>query len=337
MNSILVVDDEPAVRALTARWLEAIGFLARAAASAEQALDVMATDSAGVVVCDVRMPGHDGLWLAEQLRSRYPETAVIMATGGQDLDAAVASLRLGVLDYLVKPFSRERLRESVERGVDWHRAALEVRRQRDVLQSQARIRHSQLSRALSGLRIESTDAVDAVLILLTLRDRGAYDHAHRVARLAQRVAAASNAPASAFESLEAAALLHELGRLALPDDLAHKVAPMSPDERELVREHPRFAFEVLRPVAALAGAATLVGALHERYDGTGYPNGLRGEAIPFASRVLAVADAFDMLSSIDGVPPQVARADAVGELSRQAGTRFDPELLRVLEALVLVQ
>jgi CheY-like chemotaxis protein len=91
MSSVLVVDDEPAVRALTSRWLEAIGFPARAAASADQALEVMASDSAGVVLCDVRMPGRDGLWLAEQLRTRYPDTAVIMATGGASRAFAMGS------------------------------------------------------------------------------------------------------------------------------------------------------------------------------------------------------------------------------------------------------
>jgi response regulator RpfG family c-di-GMP phosphodiesterase len=337
MDSILVVDDEPAVRALTSRWLEIIGFPARSASGAEQALEVMATDSAGVVVCDVRMPGHDGLWLAERLREQYPDTAIIMATGGQDLDAAVASLRLGVLDYLVKPFSRERLRESVERGMDWHQAALEVRRQREALRHQAQIRHSHLTTALRGLRLDSSEAVDAVLIMLTLRERTAYEHAHRVATLAGRLARAVDADNELLPHLQSAALLHELGRLTLPDDLATRTTGLSADERDLVREHPSLAHEILRHVAPLADAADLILAMHERFDGTGFPAGLVGEAIPLGSRILAVADSFDTLAQSDSIPGSLARADALSELSRLRGSHFDPGIVEALVTLTSVQ
>ncbi len=337
MFSVMVVDDEPAVRALTTRWLEIIGYAPRAASGAEQALESMASEPAGVVVCDVRMPRHDGLWLAEQLRLHYPDTAVIMATGGQDLDAAVASLRLGVLDYLVKPYSRERLRESVERGVDWHHAAIEARQKREVLHHRAKIRHDHLATALAGLRVETAEAIDALLIMLTLRDRAAYDHAHRVAKLAQRLALALDADPEVIQDLEPAALFHELGRLTLPDELGEKRGGLSADERELVKEHPRFAFEVLRNVPALRNAADLVLALHERYDGTGYPFGLSGDTIPVGSRILAVADAFDMLSQVESVPGSVARNDALLELSRRRGLQFDPLVLDALVTLTSVQ
>jgi putative two-component system response regulator len=337
MHSVLVVDDEPAVRALTSRWLEIIGFPARAASGAEQALEVMAADSAGVVLCDVRMPGHDGLWLAEQLRAQYPDTAIIMATGGQDLDAAIASLRLGVLDYLVKPFSRERLRESVERGIDWHHAALEARRQREALHQQAQVRHAHLSAALAGLNLDSVASVDAVLIMLTLRDRAAYDHAHRVAKLAERLAAALGVDGGELEPLESAALLHELGRLTLPDDLANKETSLSPEERDLVREHPRFAHEVLRHVKPLAAAADLIVAMHERFDGCGYPAALGGDAIPLGSRILAVADTFDTLSQSESVPGSLARSGALKEMSRQRGSHFDPAVVDALVTLTSVQ
>ncbi len=337
MSSILVVDDEPAVRVLTSRWLETIGLPARAAASADQALEVMAAESADVVLCDVWMPGHDGLWLAERLRADYPETAVIMATGGRDLDTAIASLRLGVLDYLVKPYSRERLRESVEHGLEWHRAALETRRRREALRTQAHARHGQISEAFARLHLESIDEVDAVLSLLTLRDRHAYDHAHRVARLSGRLAAVVQRDADPPAGLEAAALLHELGRLALPDDLITKPAPLSADERELVHEHPRFAYEELRQVPSLSTAADLVLSLHERFDGSGYPAGLKGDAIPLGSRILAVADVFDSLSRQDGVPEPVARLDALKEFARTSGLHFDPAVVDALVTLTSVQ
>lgn len=120
---VLIVDDEQGVRELIMRWLGSAGFTVRTASGAEEALDKMQSGAAAVVLCDIRMPGHDGLWLAQQLRYRFPSTAVIMATGVQDAGSAVTSMKQGVIDYLMKPFGRDRLREAVQRGIEWHRAA----------------------------------------------------------------------------------------------------------------------------------------------------------------------------------------------------------------------
>ena len=132
-SSILVVDDETGIRELIARWLVGGGYDVRMAANADEALDRVHDRAPAVALCDIRMPGHDGLWLAHQIRQDAPETAVIMATGVQDVGSAVTSLRQGVIDYLTKPFGRDRLRESVMRGVEWHRAASDARRWRETL------------------------------------------------------------------------------------------------------------------------------------------------------------------------------------------------------------
>ena len=129
--SVLIVDDETSVRELMARWLASGGYDVRTAATAEEALERVHDRAPAVALCDIRMPGHDGLWLAHQIRHEAPETAVIMATGVQDVNSAVTSLRQGVIDYLTKPFGRDRLRESVLRGVEWHKAAADSRRWRD--------------------------------------------------------------------------------------------------------------------------------------------------------------------------------------------------------------
>lgn len=130
MTSVLVVDDEPAVRTLTMRWLQSKGLCVRGTTSADDAIRMLQTEAAAVVVCDVQMPGHDGVWLADQIRRRFPDTAIIMATGGYNLDAAVACVRLGVCDYLMKPFGRERLVEAVSSAMGTHLAAVQERQER---------------------------------------------------------------------------------------------------------------------------------------------------------------------------------------------------------------
>src|SRR6188508_3306057 len=148
-SSVLVVDDESSVRELMARWLASGGYEVRTAGTADEALQRIHDQPPAVALCDVRMPGHDGLWLAGEIRRDAPETAVIMATGVQDVGSAVTSLRQGVIDYLTKPFGRDRLRESVMRGLEWHRAATDSRRWRESLDAEVDRRQQQLRETIS--------------------------------------------------------------------------------------------------------------------------------------------------------------------------------------------
>ena len=187
------------------------------AANAEEALWHVRRAPPAVAVCDIRMPGHDGLWLAQRIRTDAPETALIMATGVHDVGAAVLSLRQGVIDYLTKPFGRDRLREAVMRGSRWHRAARESRRWREALEGEMQVRRQRLADALSALRIEDDTTLDATLSMLTLSDPDVYTHVYRVAALAVSVARSLQFADDSVIALEHAALLHDLGKLAVPE------------------------------------------------------------------------------------------------------------------------
>ena len=215
--SVLVVDDEDGIRELIARWLTGGGYEVRTAANANEALDRVHDRAPAVALCDIRMPGRDGLWLAQHIRRDAPETAVIMATGVQDVGSAVTSLRQGVVDYLTKPFGRDRLRESVLRGVEWHKAAADSRRWRELLDAEVDRRRQRLGDALAATTIDCDEALDALLATLTLADGDAYAHAYRVAALAASVGCALGLSDDDMAALERAALLHDLGKLAMPD------------------------------------------------------------------------------------------------------------------------
>ena len=333
-GSVLVVDDEACVRELLERWLGSGGYQVRTAANAEQALQHISDRPPAVALCDVRMPGRDGLWLAHQIRNTAPETAVIMATGVHDVGSAVTSLRQGVIDYLTKPFGRDRLRESVTRGVEWHKAARDSRRWRETLDGEVDRKRERLSEALSSLTIDSDAALDGLLSALTLANRDAYAHAYRVAALSASVGCAMFLGEDDMAALERAALMHDVGMLAMPDAVLRKPAPLTLEELNLIRQHPQIASDLIAPVPYLAGAAELVRDAHERYDGLGYPNGTPASDVAIGARIIAVADAFDAMTRPRVFRDAISPREALLEIERCAGTQFDPVVVAAFKRVV---
>jgi response regulator RpfG family c-di-GMP phosphodiesterase len=321
--SILVVDDERGVRDLMSRWLVGGGYDVATAESADEALHRVEDAPPAVALCDIRMPGRDGLWLAEQIRRTAPETAVIMATGVHDVTSAVTSLRQGVIDYLTKPFGRDRLRESVLRGLDWHKTAMDARRWRETLETELRTRADVLQRTLDQHRIDSDAALDTALVALTAHNSEAYAHAYRVAAMAVSVGRALHLSDEQVSTIEHAALLHDLGKLAVPDAVLRKPAPLSDDEQAVLRRHPDIGAELVASVPYLASSADIVRHVHERPDSLGYPDGCPGAEVPIGSRIIAVADAFDAMTRPRVFRDVIAPREALLEIARCAGTQFD--------------
>jgi response regulator RpfG family c-di-GMP phosphodiesterase len=335
-ESVLVVDDETGIRELIVRWLLNGGYDVRMACTAEEALARVRDRAPAVALCDIRMPGHDGLWLAENIRQQAPETAVIMATGVQDVGSAVTSLRHGVIDYLTKPFGRERLSESVMRGVEWHRAAADSRRWRESLEAEVERRRLRLHDAFATLTIDSDSALDGVLSLLTLSDRDAYAHAYRVAALAASVGRALALPDDDMMAIERAALMHDVGKLAMPAAVLRKPAPLTTEEQTVIRRHPEIASDLIATVPYLAAASELVRDACERVDGLGYPNGAHAADVALGARIIAVADAFDAMTRPRVFRNAISPREALLELERCAGTQFDPAVVDVFMRIVQI-
>jgi response regulator RpfG family c-di-GMP phosphodiesterase len=330
-TSVLVVDDEPGIREIIARWLAGGGYDVQTASSADEALQRVHDHPPAVALCDIRMPGRDGLWLARHIRREAPETAVIMATGVQDVGSAVTSLRQGVIDYLTKPFGRDRLRESVLRGLEWHKAATDSRRWREALDAEVDQRRVHLSEVLASLTIDSDAALDELLTALMPADGDQYAHAYRVAAMAASVGCALALRPEDMEALERAALLHDVGKLAMPEAVLRKPAPLTMEEQAVIRQHPQIASDLIAHVPYLEAAAELVRDAQERVDGLGYPNGALAGDVALGARIIAVADAFDAMTRSRVFRDAITPAEALLELERCAGTQFDAGVVDVFK------
>ena len=331
MTRVLIVDDEAPMRTLLRSWVEREGgATVIEAGSAEEALALVESESPALALCDICLPGEDGLWLAAQIRIHHPQTAVVMTTGVLEFGAAVNSLQSGVVDYLVKPFSRERLSEALNRG--WY--AHKSRSALDDLQRELDQRRAQITEALGDLELNVGASLEAMLAILRARDPQSYNHARRVASIAVSLGMGLKINEPWLSDIERAALLHNLGRLALPDGLlARDRASLSDDEHNRLRAYPLHGQAMLKNVPFLAAANEIAVAAHERYDGSGFPRGLAGDEIPMGARILAVADAYDeLVTGIGGSPVSVARALEILSVERIA--EFDPV---VIGALVILQ
>ena len=328
MMRVLIVDDEEPLRKLLQHWVEAQGATTIEAGTAEEGLALAQSGGAlAVALCDIRLgAGKDGLWLAEQLHAECPETVVLMTTGVLEFNAAVNSLQAGVVDYLVKPFTRERLTEAVNRAFFAHKS----RRALADMQRELDERRAQITQALGDLEMNAAASLEAMMAMLRVRDAHSYDHAHRVAALSVNLAMALRVSEPQLSDIERAALLHNLGRLALPDQiLVRKERSLSEEERATLRRYPLHGQAMLKNVPFLAAANEIAVASHERYDGSGFPRGLKGEAIPIGARIIAVADVWDELVSGIGDTP-VAPAHALEIMSVDRLVQFDPLVVGAL-------
>lgn len=350
MEPVLVVDDEPHVRAILSHWVQSFGYAAHQAADADAALSVMERSSVSVALCDVRMPGRDGLWLTDQIRDRHPETAVILATGADDGMVAKRGAELGAMDYLVKPFGGDRLAGALRRAIDWHRDAVATRSWMNRLRIEQADRRERLHAVLGGSDAPTWDddprlqefELDAKAVwggsplarIIEWRrsvDPNGHAAAERVARLATATARRLRLGNDDIRTLEAAALLHDVGLLTMPPALMEKPADFTADERALVRQHPVVAYNLLHGHSELSEAAALVLAAYEGFSGIGYPQGLSGQEIPLASRILAVAIAYQAMLTVRPHRVALQSSEAVLEICRCRDTQFDPT---VVEAFV---
>ncbi len=324
--SVLIVDDEPAVRDLMARWVTSLGLQPTTASNAEEALARLRARHHDLAVIDVMMPGKDGLWLAGELRRDHPHTAVVIATGyTQFLESTPAETPIA--DLLIKPFKRERFVLAVDRGRQWRRRAVEDIEWHVRLSAELQERVKLICQQVEDERQRGIDEASTLLAIASERIPEVVGHSERVARFCVSVAQELGVPDSQWPFIERAARFHDIGKAAIPDALLTKPCPLTPGEIAIMRRHVNAGSEILEATRTLGDIEPVVLASHEWFGGGGYPEKLAGTAIPLASRVIGVIDAYDAMTQDRAYRVRLDSNEAISELLRYAPTQFDPDVV----------
>lgn len=321
---ILIVDDDASVRDVMLVLLGEEGYACTAVSSADAALDAARHAEYPLVISDVRMPGRDGFWLLERLRDVQPDTAVVMLTAYGDTEAAVECLRNGAADYLLKPPKVTELIRAIERALGRRRLELARTKYRRSLENRVREKTAELSRALRELEATYSQTLWSLVAALDAREHETGDHSQRVVRYSLAIARRIGIPERDLPDLGRGALLHDIGKIGVPDAILLKVGRLDDAEWREMRKHPQTGYDILRSIHFLAASAEMVLAHQERYDGGGYPRGLAGDRIPIGARIFAIADTYDAMTSDRPYRKAVGADTARAEISRCAGTQFDP-------------
>ncbi len=323
----LVVDDEPGVRRSLIRMLRAQGFTCFEAGTGVEALDVL--DRVGdvqLIVSDMRMPGMDGMGLLEAVRRDFPETAVILLTGMSETTIAVDCLHRGAADFLLKPISMNELQARVARVLEKRALVLENRYYQENLERQVR----QQAQRIQELFLQG---VQMLARALEAKDSYTRGHSIRVSRYAVGTARRLGFAGGTVDAIRLGGELHDIGKIGTREAVLHKPGSLTAEEFRQITEHPLLGERMLSPLAQeLPEVLRIVRFHHERLDGRGFPDGLRGEKIPIEARIVAVADTFDAITTRRPYRDSRSPEAAVEELRRVAGTQLDPE---AVEAFVV--
>jgi putative two-component system response regulator len=323
-KTILVVDDEVFVRNMIARWLMSVGYRVRLANSANDAWECLATTPIDLVTLDIAMPGESGLSLLGRIKARYPEMPVIMLTASGHAQTAIDAMNAGASSYLVKPIQQEELLLQVLRGLEWRQMWLD--RQAYTQSLEIRVREQ-----TKVIREAHEETIHRLVAATMCRDEETGEHIIRTGLFSEVVARAAGWSCEEAERLRFAAPMHDIGKIGIPDAILQKAGRLTPEEFEIMKTHTTIGASILdnskAPVLQLAREIAL--GHHERWDGTGYPFGVKGEEIPVAARILSIVDVYDALTHDRVYRPAFPEEVALRMMQANRGTQFDPELLAV--------
>jgi putative nucleotidyltransferase with HDIG domain len=332
--SLLIVDDEEPIRTALARYLTQHGYEVTTAASGTEALAVLGRQKISAMLLDVRMPGTSGIDLVPQALEIEPNLAILMLTAVTDATTAALCMQRGAFEYLIKPIDLVDLGRAVERALRRRATLMETAQVNQWLKEEVAIRAAEVRRERATLERVTIATLEVLVNALEAKDPFSRGHSARVADLSAMIAADLGMSDEEVEVIRTAGRLHDIGKIGIREEVLGKQGPLTPAEYEHVKDHVIIGTQILAPLAHLHAAITCMRSHHERWDGQGYPDGLKGEEIPFGARIIAIAEIFDALTTSRPYQEKMPANFAVDRLRDLVGTAVDPGVFAGLESVI---
>jgi putative two-component system response regulator len=332
--TLLVVDDEGAIRSAIRRYLVQQGYEVAEAPTGEEALAVLSRQKITGILLDVNLPDTSGIELVPRIMAMEPTVALLMLTAVNDATSAALCMQRGALDYLIKPIDLMHLGRAIGRALERRRALLESRQLDHWLKQEVALRAAEHRLEQTSQDRISTATLEALVNALEAKDPYLRGHSARVADLCAGVAAQLGCSDDEIEAIRTAGRLHDIGKIGIREDVLHKQGPLTDEEYEHIKQHVLVGSQILSPLVHLREVITFVRHHHERWDGFGYPDRLAGETIPLGARIVGAVEVYDALTTARPYQERMAPDEAVRRMSELVGTAIDPTVHEALAAVV---
>lgn len=328
-EKILVIDDELMPRYAIQQVLKG-KYTVLTAAGGKEGLDLMAQNSVDLVVLDLRMPDMDGITVLKEIKKRYSDTEVILLTAYAGVESARSAVRLGALDYLSKPFDKDEVINVIERGLQKRRDLKRTRSEHEDLLRTKESLTNEIETTRQNLMLYYEGTIKALIYAIDAKDHYTFNHSEHVAKLSSVIADEMGFSKIRKDKLQHAAIMHDIGKIGVNEQILRKEGLLNKEEHDEMRKHPEIGARIVNAVPFLEDTVEVILYHHERFDGTGYPEGLRGDKIPLTARIVAIADTVDAMMRDRPYRKALSHSKLTDELKNGAGTQFDPEIIKLI-------
>jgi len=328
-EKILIVDDEEVIRHVLFRRLLQEGYSCTTANHGKEALSLYYKDNFSLIISDIKMPEMTGIELLQKVKAIDPKMKMIMVTAYPEIDLAVNAMKLGAYDFIIKPADLDLIVMSVKKALESKRLEEEIEAYHNRLEEMVEERTAKLQQAYRYLKKSHLDSVKVLAEAIDAKDPYTRGHSDRVKRMSLGLAKQMGFTEEKLENLEYGALLHDIGKIGIKDEILQKQGPLNETEYQYIQEHPLIGVKIVEGVEFFKEKIPMIRHHHEYYDGNGYPDGLTGEAIPLEARIISLPDAFDAMTSVRPHRGVMPLSQVLEELERCKGKQFDPKIVDI--------